>query len=119
MDVLSKSALNWEAYESVSFICAEGLQHFGALSTIVRQIRLCKYPWIKFCFFLEQSDTMLKEVVTAIYQAHPYEEPVIFIQNCLRTLHIRGADIDNPNRFWNRQDVDWVPKAFDQKREQV
>ena len=99
MDVLSKSALNWEAYESFSFICAEGLQHFGALSTIVRQIRLCKYPWIKFCFFLEQSDTMLKEVVTAIYQAHPYEEPVMFSQNCLRTLHIRRPDIDNLNRF--------------------
>ena len=33
MDVFSKSALNWKAYESVSFICAEGLKHFGALST--------------------------------------------------------------------------------------
>ena len=33
MDVFSKSALNWEAYESVSFICAEGLKHFGTLST--------------------------------------------------------------------------------------
>ena len=62
---------------------------------------------------------MLKEVVTAIYQAHPYEEPIIFIQNCLRTLRIRGADIDNPNRFWNRQGVDWVPKAVAQKHEQV
>ena len=62
---------------------------------------------------------MLKHLVTAIYQAHAYEEPMIFIQNCLRTLHIRGGDIYNPNRFWNRQDVDWVPKTFDQKREQV
>jgi hypothetical protein len=42
---------------------------------------------------------MLKEVVVAIYQAHPYEEPVMFSQNCTRTLHIRGADIDNLNRF--------------------
>jgi hypothetical protein len=57
---------------------------------------------------------MLKEVIAAIYQARPYEAPVMFSQNFFSTLHIRGADIDNPNRFWNRQDVDWVPKAVGQ-----
>ena len=62
---------------------------------------------------------MLKDVVAAIYQAHPYEAPVIFAQNFFSTLHIRGAEIDNPNRFGNRQDVDLLPKAVGQKHEQV
>ena len=100
---------------------ASGCQQFRSLGTGYNRAtnHTVEVTCVEICFFLEQSDTMLKEVVTAIYQAHPYEEPVIFIQNCLRTLHIRGADIDNPNRFWNRQGVDWVPKAVAQKLEQV
>lgn len=119
--VLKKTPLKYGDYDQVTFMRASGCQQFRSLGTGYNRAtnHTVEVTCVEICFFLEQSDTMLKEVVTAIYQAHPYEEPVIFIQNCLRTLHIRGADIDNPNRFWNRQDVDWVPKAVNQKHEQV
>jgi len=53
--------------------------------------------------------TVLARLIEAIYAAHPYEEPVIFVQPCLRTQHIRGQDENNPNRFWNAPTADWIP----------
>jgi len=49
-------------------------------------------------------------VIEAIYFAHPYEEPVIFVETGMRTLHIRGLDEENPHRFWNAERADWVPE---------
>ena len=50
------------------------------------------------------------QVLRSIYASHPYEEPVVFVETCVRTLHIRGVDEDNPNRFWNNEAEDWVPE---------
>ena len=109
--VLSNKALTWQACEPHSFMRMQGLQHFGSQST-KHKAQSTKHK-AQFCdksgcastlrsrsaFFLVQWYAMLKELVAAIYQAHPYEEPVMFSQPCLRTLHIRRHDIANLNRF--------------------
>ena len=49
--------------------------------------------------------------LTALYEEHAYEEPVIVVTPAVRTLHLRGMGRDAPVRFRNRPTEDWVPQA--------
>jgi len=96
-------------YDAVQFQTAPGRQSFrafghghnAATSDIVH------VPCVEVSFFIDAP--ALDATLKAIYHAHPYEEPVIYAQPTLRSLHIRGLDEDNPNRFWNQTTPDWVP----------
>jgi len=63
----------------------------------------------RIAFFLGTDEAKAVQVIKSIYSTHPYEEPVVFVESCVRTLHIRGVDENNPNRFWNNEPEDWVP----------
>jgi hypothetical protein len=67
-------------------------------------------PCVELSFFLSHDEPKAVQVLKSIYSSHPYEEPVVLVESCLRTLHIRGMDEDNPNRFWNCETEDWVPE---------
>ncbi len=101
---LRKMPLEYGDYDQVIFIWASGSQQFGSLATGYNRTRnhTVEVNYVEIFFFLEQSDTMREDVITALNETYPYEELVVYGQNCLRTLHIRGTDSDDPNRFWDR-----------------
>ena len=109
--VLQHADLKYGDYDRVAFRTTEGVQQFRSLSggRNAATDDVVEVPCLEVSFFLQNDDAVLTEVLKAIYWAHPYEEPVVHVTPCLRTLHIRGLDEDNPNRFWNRESEDWVP----------
>jgi hypothetical protein len=110
--VLAEASLKYGDYDSVTFKTAAGVQQFRSLGSgrNVATETVVEVPCVELSFFLESNEALVTRVVEAIYAAHPYEEPVVFVEACLRTVHIRGLDEDNPNRFWNSAPADWVPK---------
>ncbi len=103
--------LTYGDYDRVSYVTSPGQQYFHALGTghNAPTEDTVSVDCVELSFFIASDVQRLKAVLEAIYWAHPYEEPVIFVQDCLRTLHVRGCDEDNPNRFWNQDTPDWVP----------
>jgi len=110
--VLAEASLAYGDYDRVTFRTAAGVQQFRSLGSgrnTATQAAV-EVPCMELSFFLESNEALVARVVEAIYAAHPYEEPVVFVEACLRTMHIRGLDEDNPNRFWNAAPADWVPE---------
>lgn len=109
--VRAVNALAYGDYDSVTFKTTQGTQQFRSLGTGRNSAnkRVVEVQCVELSFFLANDDGIARAVLRAIYAIHPYEEPVVLVQTCARTLHIRGMDEDNPNRFWNRAAEDWVP----------
>lgn len=106
--VTAVEALKWGDYDRVAFTTAAGTQQFRSLGgghnpPTPDTVRVA---CVEVGFFVPKGDARLQHVLEAIYASHPYEEPVILIEPCLRTRHIRGLDEDNPNRFWNAGALD-------------
>ncbi len=53
-------------------------------------------------FSVLHNAMVLKKALDAIYQAHPYEEPVIYLSEVWRTRST-NPDLANPNRLWNEK----------------
>ena len=109
--VLAETALTYGDYDCVTFTSSPGVQSFRSLGSgrNVATSTAVEVACVELSFFLPEGDALVLKVLRAIYATHPYEEPVIFVEPCIRTLNVRGADDDNPNRFWNRPAEDWVP----------
>ena len=61
-------------------------------------------------FFIPRDPEALDKVLEAIYAVHSYYEPVITVQEVLRS-RCRGLDDSaNPHRWWNK-DGDWKKTA--------
>lgn len=56
--------------------------------------------------FLPRDPVLLDRVIEAIYEVHSYYEPVIIVQEVLRSLCKGLDDQDNPHRWWNTHG-DW------------
>ncbi|NND22810.1 MAG: hypothetical protein HKO14_12035 [Silicimonas sp.] len=109
--VLVDDALRYGDYDCVAYRTAAGVQQFRSLGSghNAATEKVVEVPCVEVSFFIGSDEARAVAVLRAIYSAHPYEEPVIFVEPCVRTLHIRGMDEDNPNRFWNNEAEDWVP----------
>ena len=105
-------SLQYGDYDAVSYCTAPGTQHFRSLGSgrNAKTRDTVQVECTVITFFVTGTDTHVADILKAIYWAHPYEEPVIFLTPCIRSLHVRGKDEDNPNRFWNRPTKDWVPE---------
>ena len=114
--ILVEDALEYGDYDCVTFKTAPGVQQFRSLGSGRNPAteRVVEVPCLELSFFLSGDETGAARVLKAIYSSHPYEEPVVFVEPCARTLHVRGMDEDNPNRFWNGDAEDWVPKEHRQ-----
>lgn len=99
-------------YDCVTYRTAPGIQQFRSLGSgrNAATPKTVEVPCVELSFFLNGDEALAIQILKGIYSSHPYEEPVIFVEPCVRTLHIRGTDEDNPNRFWNSKVEDWVPK---------
>lgn len=104
--------LTYGDYDRVMFKTALGDQSFRALGHVRNRATkdTVNVPCVEVSFFVGEDADHLSQVIEAIYDIHPYEEPVIFVAPVTRSLHIRGMDEDNPNRFWNSASADWVPR---------
>jgi len=63
-------------------------------------------------FFLARDPALLEQVIEAIYEVHSYYEPVIFVQEVLRSRCKGLDDSENPHRWWNTQG-DWKSSTED------
>ncbi len=57
-------------------------------------------------FFIPRDTAVLDQVMEAIYEVSSYYEPVITVQEVLRSTCKGLDDKNNPHRFWNKQG-DW------------
>ncbi|OIQ36531.1 MAG: hypothetical protein BM558_13790 [Roseobacter sp. MedPE-SW] len=111
--ILAEERLNWGDYDQVAYTTRPGVQQFRARP----QARNRATDWavevacVELQIFVPKQGPLLEPLLRAIYHAHPYEEPVIQLVPAARSLHRRGQDEANPNRFWNQEPADWVPTA--------
>lgn len=110
--VLSVSELRYGDYDHVSFESQPGMQRFRSRGTgrNIETHNVLTVPCVELSFLVGTDPSVVTQVLEAIYSVHPYEEPVICVEQCCRARHRRGVDEDNPNRFWNAAPADWVPK---------
>ena len=110
-EILNQSDLEYGDYDSVTFKTAIGVQQFRSLGggRNAATETILEVPCIELSFFLANDEALVARVIEAIYSVHPCEEPVMYGKACLRILHIRGLDEDNPNRFWNAAPANWLP----------
>ena len=109
--VMAETDLKYGDYDCVSFTTSAGIQRFRSLGTGRNRATTTavEVHCVEVSFFLGNGHSNTSHVLKAVYASHPYEEPVIYLHPCVRTVHIRGLDEDNPNRFWNREADNWVP----------
>lgn len=107
--ILEAAPLTQGDYDNVAFKTASGIQQFRSLGTgrNPQSPGVVDVPCLELSFFLPEDTALVASVLEAIYHTHPYEEPVIRVQDALRTRHIPGRDEDNPNRIWMSPEADW------------
>ena len=110
--ICAEDPLIYGDYDEVAFTAPEGVQQFRSLPGGHNPVTqdTVTVGCVELRVFTAADATQLDKILRAIYWAHPYEEPVILVTPTLRTLHMRGMDEDNPNRFWNNPSEDWVPE---------
>jgi len=93
-----------ERYDSNAFQSAPGIERYRPLEgaaagpeTAVRR----RPGVVEVSFELPDDQTVLEQVVEAIFQVHSYQEPVIKVQPILVSRSKGLDDRDNPNRWWN------------------
>ncbi|SEP55957.1 hypothetical protein [Thalassovita taeanensis] len=104
--------LTYGFYDQVSFATTPGVQRFRSCpggrnpaSETAMQV-----PCTELSFAVLDTDPAhLNQVLQAIFDSHPYEEPVIFVTQATYTRHVPGTGLDAPAKFWNRDTPDWVP----------
>ena len=102
--------LKYGRYEKVAFRHNAGTQQFKPLEgSCSGETALQVVSCDEVSFTLPKDDGILRDVIEAIFGTHPYEEPVIQIQEILSTRFKYESGRDNPNKWWNRADLDWVP----------
>ncbi|WP_297340318.1 hypothetical protein [Pseudophaeobacter sp.] len=111
--VLSQEPLHWGDYDQVAFTTRAGVQQFRTLPQARNRAtdQAVAVACVELQIFVPKQGQALEPLLCAIYHAHPYEEPVIQLIAAARSLHRRGQDEANPNRFWNQETADWVPEA--------
>lgn len=57
-------------------------------------------------FVIPRDQDVASKVIEAIYEVHSYYEPVIYVQEVLRSCCKGLDDSDNPHRWWNKSG-DW------------
>jgi len=96
--------LDYGRYDQVAYIDAQGREQFRALtgSKAGESAHVARVPTKVVSFSVPHDTDMLKKALDAIYTAHSYEEPVIYVTEVWRTRST-APDDNNPNRWWNRK----------------
>ena len=102
-----------DKYDSNAYQTASGIERYrpleGAAAGPETEVR--KRPGVvEVIFDLPDDQTVLEQVVEAIYQVHSYQEPVIKVQHILVSRTKGLDDSQNPYRWWNTTG-DWKKNA--------
>ena len=102
--VVAAVGLEYGKYDQVAYIDAQGLEQFRPIggSKAGAQSRASRVPTKVVSFSLVHDPAVLKKALDAVYQAHNYEEPVIYVSEVWRTRS-SNPDEANPNRWWNQK----------------
>jgi len=102
--VVAAVGLEYGKYDQVAYIDALGLEQFRPLggSKAGAQSRATRQPTKVVSFSLSHDTALLQKALDAIYAAHRYEEPVIYISEVWRSRST-NPDEGNPNRWWNQK----------------
>jgi hypothetical protein len=105
--ITSIAPLRYGKYEHVAFRSNTGTLQFKPLEgSKPVETDLLQLPSDDISFTLPQDDQIVAAVIEAIFESHPYEEPVILIQPVMSTRFKYGAMNDNPNKWWHRPEPD-------------
>ena len=100
--ITSVAPLKYGKYEQVAFRSNTGTLQFKSLEgSIQGETDLEQLPSDEISFNLPRDEQMIAAVIEAIYESHPYEEPVILIQRVMSTRFKYEAAQDNPNKWWH------------------
>lgn len=93
-------------YDRVAFRSASGVEQFRPLagSRAGAQEELSEYKTTRVSFSIPQDPGTLRKTIDAIRNSHPYEEPVINVQEGWASRATGKRDETNPNRWWNKGD---------------
>lgn len=106
--IIKVSPLRYGNYEQVAYRCSAGTLQFKPLEgSKPGDDDLIHIPCDELSFTVPKNDKMITSVIEAIYQNHPYEEPVIIIQEVMSTRFKYGQTNDDQNKWWNRPEIDW------------
>ncbi len=107
--IINVSPLRYGNFEQVAFRYNAGTQQFKPLEgSISGETELIHVPCDEISFTVPKNDEMIAAVIEAIFESHPYEEPVILIQEVMSTRLKNGPTKGNPNKWWNRPELDWL-----------
>jgi hypothetical protein len=96
--------LFYGSYDRVALETSEGVQFFHPIagSHVGEGEKTVTMPVRVLSFSIVRDDALLKAALEAIHHAHSYQEPVIYITECMASRAIYSECLDNPNRWWNR-----------------
>jgi hypothetical protein len=100
-------------YDSNAYQSGPGIERYrplaGAAAGAETEVR--KRPGtVEISFELPEDQTLVEQVIEAIFEYHSYQEPVIRIIPILTSRSKGLDDKDNPHRWWNTTG-DWKTKA--------
>jgi len=95
--------LDYGEYDQVAYLDAPGLEQFrpreGAKAGA--QVAATSAQTTSASFSVPRDSAVLQKALDAVYTAHSYEEPVIYVREVWRT-RATNPDDSNPNRWWSR-----------------
>jgi hypothetical protein len=102
--VVAAVGLEYGKYDQVAYIDALGLELFRPLdgSKAGAQSRASRQPTKIVSFSVAHDTAVLQKALDAVYAAHSYEEPVIYVSEVWRSRST-NTDESNPNRWWNQK----------------
>src|SRR5580692_7278754 len=102
--VAAAVGLEYGKYDQVAYTDAVGLEQFRPIdgSKAGPQKQLSRQATKVVSFSVPHDDAVLQKALEAVYAAHTYEEPVIYVSEVWRTRST-NPDEQNPNRWWNQK----------------
>jgi hypothetical protein len=105
--ITSVSPLRYGKYEQVAFRSNTGTLQFKPLEgSKPGATELIEVPCDEISITVPQDEGTISAVIEAIFESHPYEEPVIHIQPVMSTRFKYVSTKDNANKWWHQTEQD-------------
>jgi hypothetical protein len=112
--IVATAPLRYGPFDQVAFLSASGIEQFRPRqgSRAGEQAYASRVATTRITFSIGREPELLRAVLAAIRDRHPYEEPVLFVTASYASRATRDlAEDHNPNRWWNREPPAEAPAA--------